>query len=67
MTVNGKLCVWDKGRIQWISKQPDEWCYVRRINVYLTAYNFKDTIATAVFHPIACHCNIALHANGVTN
>jgi len=58
MTVIGMLCVWDKGRMQWISQQQAECCYLRRI--MMCACNFKDTNATLVIHHTACHCNIAI-------
>jgi len=29
----------------------------------MCAYNLKDTSATPVIHPTACHCNIAIHGS----
>jgi len=30
---------------------------LRQVNDFMCAYNFEDTNATPVIHPIACPCN----------
>jgi len=35
-TVKRMSCMWDKGRLQWMSKQRTECCYSRRVNIYVS-------------------------------